>query len=132
MKQSRSAKARKMKRTRKATSEESDDLAWDFVRACRFINGNREEVADKGISVSTQLYGLFKQSNTGDCDSTVPLKESIAAKYKREAWMRFKGISKRDAMVCTSMYRIDRQFLHTMLTRVLVYLPIVSKSTSIL
>ena len=44
-----------------------------------------------------ELYGLFKQASTGDCNTARPGMFDLKGKYKWDKWNSHKGMSKEDA-----------------------------------
>lgn len=79
--------------------EDDDDVSQQeqiFNRAAQYLATNVGSF-DQGILL--EIYGLYKQSTVGDCNTSKPGLFSIQAKAKWNAWNDLKGLSSKDAMI---------------------------------
>lgn len=67
-----------------------------FNRAAQYLASNVSNI-DQGTLL--EIYGLYKQSTVGNCNTSKPGIFSIQAKAKWNAWNNLKGLSTHDAMV---------------------------------
>eukprot|EP00208_Stichococcus_sp_RCC1054_P004529 CAMPEP_0206149346 /NCGR_PEP_ID=MMETSP1473-20131121/37732_1 /ASSEMBLY_ACC=CAM_ASM_001109 /TAXON_ID=1461547 /ORGANISM="Stichococcus sp, Strain RCC1054" /LENGTH=132 /DNA_ID=CAMNT_0053546803 /DNA_START=449 /DNA_END=847 /DNA_ORIENTATION=- len=77
------------KQTAKMVSQEEFDKAAEEAKALPKNTSNDDQLI---------LYGLFKQSNVGDCNTKKPGMLDMKGKAKWEAWNKLQGKSKEDAM----------------------------------
>ena len=73
----------------------NEELEIEFNKAAK-------DIKDSGKSFDNdtllKLYGYFKQSTVGDCDTTCPSFFQVKEKAKWEAWNNHKGMKKSHAM----------------------------------
>ncbi|NLN92442.1 MAG: acyl-CoA-binding protein [Candidatus Hydrogenedens sp.] len=72
----------------------SDDLQARFELASREVT-ELSEAPDS--SVQLQLYGLFKQGSTGDCEGERPGMLDFIKRAKFDSWAVHKGMSQDEA-----------------------------------
>ena len=75
-----------------ALASESEDA---FAAACRQFKAAPDQFTD---AERLQLYGLFKQANVGDCNTSRPGLLDPKGKAKWDAWDSNKGKAKDTAM----------------------------------
>lgn len=73
----------------------NEELEIEFNKAAK-------DIKDSGKSFDNdtllKLYGYFKQSTVGDCDTACPSFFQLKEKAKWEAWNNHKGMKKTHAM----------------------------------
>jgi diazepam-binding inhibitor (GABA receptor modulating acyl-CoA-binding protein) len=73
----------------------NEELENEFNKAAK-------DIKDSGKSFDNdtllKLYGYFKQSTMGDCDTSCPSFFQLKEKAKWEAWNNYKGMKKSHAM----------------------------------
>ncbi|KAM9691734.1 acyl-CoA-binding domain-containing protein 7-like [Dama dama] len=70
-------------------------LQNDFDKAAKDVRKLKTRPDDEELK---EIYGLYKQSVTGDIDIECPALLDLKGKAKWEAWNLQKGLSKEDAM----------------------------------
>lgn len=68
----------------------------EFSKASDFLARNHDNSTLKPLLL--QFYGLYKQSTTGDCNTSRPGLFQLSAKAKWDAWNKLKGTSTTEAM----------------------------------
>eukprot|EP00877_Chromochloris_zofingiensis_P003223 jgi/Chrzof1/12901/Cz07g11180.t1 len=76
--------------------EQREDRFHDAAdHLANLVTANPKSVSD---SSKLQLYGLYKQATTGDCNTRKPRFWDMSGKSKWHAWYRVKGMSQQQAM----------------------------------
>ncbi|KAM9675274.1 acyl-CoA-binding domain-containing protein 7-like [Dama dama] len=70
-------------------------LQADFDKVAKDVRKLKTRPDDEKLK---EIYGLYKQSVTGDIDIECPALLDLKGKAKWEAWNLQKGLSKEDAM----------------------------------
>ena len=76
--------------------KESEEIKEKFTKAANEIKANSELKLDSDTLLT--LYGYYKQSLEGDCNTEAPGFLDFKGKAKWEAWNKLKGLSNEDAM----------------------------------
>lgn len=72
-----------------------DDLEEKFVMSAKLIRTKTTPVSNEDLLI---LYGLYKQSTQGDCNIPQPWSVQIEARQKWDAWFKYCGMKRNDAM----------------------------------
>ena len=80
-----------------------------FLRATTHVSDSDVKLTDAQRSA---LYGLQKQAVDGNCNVAPPPKGNISARGKYDAWNKYKGLSKADAMkkYIDAVQKVDPSF----------------------
>ena len=79
----------------KDKDKDTKEIEKEFNNYAKKVKDLKSRPSDADLLV---LYGLYKQSNDGDCDISQPWVVQLEARAKWEAWNEHKGMEKLKAM----------------------------------